>query len=413
MEDADALQKMRSKAWEHFLELGLPKRKDEVYRYVPLRKLFAEKYTLSQATKLTSSEIETHILPECSQSVLVFVNGHFTPELSRIEALPKRMSAIHMTEAMRTYGSFLNNQSARTLKEETDPFATVNGALQRDGLFVYLPPKTIVDVPLQILHMITAGNTPMLIMPKVQLFAGSQSQISLVSTSANLSQKKYTFNAVIDFALEEDVHAHYTQIAIDPINDTWNFEALRATLKRNSTLKTIAANNGAATIRNDYRIALEGENAEALLNGISILKDKREAHTHVYMEHKAPYCRSLQLFKGVLNDFSSSSFEGKIIVRQAAQKTEAFQLNNNLLLSDHASANSKPNLEIFADDVKASHGSTVGQLDKEQIFYMKTRGFNEEVAKNLLVCSYCQEIIDQITIPSLKEKLYQYVKGYL
>jgi Fe-S cluster assembly protein SufD len=131
------------------------------------------------------------------------------------------------------------------------------------------------------------------------------------------------------------------------------------------------------------------------------------------MEHKAPHCRSLQLFKTALNDFSSSSFEGKIIVRQAAQKTEAFQLNNNLLLSDHSSANSKPNLEIFADDVKASHGSTVGQLDKEQVFYMKTRGFNEETAKNLLVYSYCQEVIDQISIPSLKESLCNYVKGYL
>jgi len=413
MEEADALQKMRSKSWEHFLELGLPKRKDEVYRYVPLKKLFAEKFILSQSSKITSSDVEAHILPECSQSVLIFVNGHFNPELSRIEALPKRMSAMHMAEAMRTYGSFLNSQSARTLKEETDPFATVNGALQRDGLFIYLPPKTIVDVPVQILHVIIAGDAPMLMMPKVQLFAGSQSQISLVSTCANLSQKKYTFNAVIDFALEEDAHVTYTQIAIDPSNDIWNFEALRATLKRNSTLKTIAVNDGATTIRNDYRIALEGENAEALLNGVSILKGKREAHTHVYMEHKAPHCRSLQLFKSSLNDFSSSSFEGKIIVRQAAQKTEAFQLNNNLLLSDHASANSKPNLEIFADDVKASHGSTVGQLDKEQIFYMKTRGFNEDVAKNLLVYSYCQEIIDQITIPSLKESLCKYVRGYL
>lgn len=413
MEEADALQKMRSKAWEHFLEIGLPKRKDEVYRYVPLRKLFAERYILSQMSEVSATDIEVHILPECAQSLLVFVNGHFHAGLSRTEALPKRMSAMSMTEAMRTYGSFLNNQSARTLKEETDPFATVNGALQRDGLFVYLPPKTIVDVPVQVLHVIVPGETPMLIMPKLQLFAGNQSQISLISTCADLSQTKYSINAVLDLALEEDAHVNYTQIAIGSRDDVWNFEALRATLKRNSTLKTIAVNDGAATIRNDYRVALEGENSEALLNGVSILKGKREAHTHVYMEHKAPHCRSLQLFKGALNDFSSSSFEGKIIVRQAAQKTEAFQLNNNLLLSDHASANSKPNLEIFADDVKASHGSTVGQLDKEQIFYMKTRGFSEEVAKNLLVYSYCQEVIDQISVPSLKSSLCEYVRRSL
>lgn len=413
IEENNALNKMRSKAWEHFLELGLPTRKSDLFHYVPLRKLFARKYVLSQPTEVSSGDLTAHILPECAQSVLVFVNGHFNANLSRTEALPKRMSALSTAEAMRTYGSFLNNQSTKTLKDETDPFAAVNSALQRDGLFIYLPPKTVVEAPVQILHVIDAGDTPMLMMPKVQLFAGTQSQIALVSTCACLSDNKYAINAVTDLALEDDAHVSLTQIALGAGNDIWQFDALRATLKRNSTLKTYAVTDGAATVRHDYRVALEGENAEAQLNGVSLLKGNREAHAHVFMEHRAPYCRSMQLFKGVLNDTSSSSFEGKIVVRQAAQKTEAFQLNNNLLLSDYATANSKPNLEIFADDVKASHGSTVGQLDKEQIFYMKTRGFHEAEAKNLLVYSYCQEVIDQIAIPSLKEKLCEYVRCYL
>jgi Fe-S cluster assembly protein SufD len=165
-------------------------------------------------------------------------------------------------------------------------------------------------------------------------------------------------------------------------------------------------------VRNDYRVVIGGENAEASLNGVWMLGDRNESHMHVIVDHQAPHCRSMQLFKGVLNGNSHSSFEGKILVRQAAQKTEAFQLNNNLLLSDRAHADSKPNLEIFADDVKASHGATVGQLDKEQIFYMKTRGFHEADAKNLLVYGFCEEVIDMIPIPSVHQAMKKYAKSY-
>ncbi len=167
------------------------------------------------------------------------------------------------------------------------------------------------------------------------------------------------------------------------------------------------------TVRTDYHVILAGENAEALLNGVWMLADKREAHIHIFIDHQAPQCRSYQLFKGVLNDFSRSSFEGKIMVRQAAQKTEAFQLNNNLLLNDHAHADSKPNLEIFADDVKASHGATVGQLDIEQLFYMKTRGFPEEEAKNLLIYGFAEQVIQMIPLESLRNSISERVARYI
>lgn len=144
-----------------------------------------------------------------------------------------------------------------------------------------------------------------------------------------------------------------------------------------------------------------------------MLSDKRESHTHIFMEHQAPNCRSYQLFKSVLNDFSRSSFEGKIMVRQAAQKTEAFQLNNNLILNDHAHADSKPNLEIFADDVKASHGATIGQLDGDQLFYMKTRGFSDATAKNLLIYGFCEQVIEMIPLASLREEISAKVRSYL
>jgi Fe-S cluster assembly protein SufD len=409
----DGLQKIRAKAWDHFLELGLPSRREEVYRYIKLRQLFSQSYFLSEPTTIQPEAIASHIYPESRQSVLVFVNGHYRPSLSHVQALPKRVVISTLKDATRAFGAFLNNQWAKGMKEESDPFAAVNAALHRDGLFVYIPPKTVVETPIQILNIVDAKEIAMMILPRVHLFVGTLSQLTLVTTSAFLSGEKFFINHVADMVLEEDAHVHYTQVACHESSEAWHFDSTRATLKRNSSLKTVSVTDGSQTVRHDYRVVLTGENAEALLNGMWMLNEKREAHTHVLMDHQAPYCRSMQLFKGVLDDLSRSSFEGKILVRQPAQKTDAFQLNNNLLLSDRANADSKPNLEIFADDVKASHGATVGQLDKEQIFYLKTRGFSEVEAKNLLVYGYCKEVIDMIPIPSLFKMLSQQVQSYV
>jgi len=413
LNQTDVLQKLRSKAWDHFLEIGLPTRKTEVYRYLRLRNLYARNYVPASPTEVSADQIIPHILPECKQSVLVFVNGHFTPALSRTEGITQRAVVSSLFEAMRTYGSFLNNHWAKSLKEETDSFAAINTALHQDGLFLYLPPKTIIEAPIQILNVIDTQSASMFIMPRLQVFVGAQSQLALVSTQAVLSGENYAINMLSDIAIEDDAHVRYTQEACGSGENIWHFDALRTTLKRNSTFKTFAVTDGAAAVRHDYRVTLTGENAETQLNGVWMLQDKNEAHVHILIDHQAPNCRSMQLFKGVLNDFSRSSFEGKILVRQAAQKTEAFQLNNNILLSDRANADSKPNLEIFADDVKASHGATVGQLDKEQIFYMKTRGFSEAAAKNILVYGFCQEVIDLIQIPSVHTKLCDLAHGYL
>ena len=186
------------------------------------------------------------------------------------------------------------------------------------------------------------------------------------------------------------------------------------TLKRNSIFHAVNYTEGSFTVRNDYRVALTGERGEASLNGVWMLDEKHEARVHVLMDDQAPSCQSNQLFKGVLTDFARlPSFEGKIYVRREAQKTMAYQLNRNLLLSDRANADSKPNLEIFADDVKASHGATVGQLDEEQMFYLRTRGYSQEEARNILVYAYTKEVLDLVRIPTLHQLLLQRAERFL
>jgi Fe-S cluster assembly protein SufD len=409
----DALERTRQKAWQHFLSLGLPSRENEVYRYIKLRHLFSQPYQLAHEKTLTVDQIRPWIYPECCQSVLVFVNGHYMPQLSCLDALPTRVAVSTLQEATQTYGAFLNNYWTKTLKDETDAFAALNAALHRKGVFLYLPPKTIVEAPLQILHVVDHDDQLQMLMPRLQVFVGTQSDIRLISTQKNLATIGYFVNQVTEFVLDEGAHVHYTQVLCDEYPQAWHLDAVRATLKRDSLFKTVCVTQGSMTVRTDYKIILAGENAEARLNGVWMLADKREAHAHVFVDHQAPFCRSNQLFKGVLTDFSRSSFEGKIMVRQAAQKTEAFQLNHNLLLNDHAHADSKPNLEIFADDVKASHGATVGQLDLEQLFYMKTRGFTDEAAKNLLIYGFCEQVIEMINPLSLRKEISERARHYL
>lgn len=409
----DSLERIRQKAWQQFISLGLPSKQTEVYRYIKLRHLFSQSFDLANEKTLSAEQIQEWIYPECHQSVIVFVNGHYSPQLSNLNALPTKVVISSLQEAMQTYGTFLNNYWTKSLKEESDAFVALNAALHNQGVFLYLPAKTIVERAIQILHVIDQDNQLQMLLPRLQVFVGSHCEVRLINTQKNIASSGYFVNQVSEFVIDEGAHVHYTQVLCDEHPQAWHFDALRATLKQDSILKTVCVTEGSTTVRTDYKIALTGENAEALLNGVCMLSDKREAHSHVFMEHQAPLCRSYQLFKTVLNDFSRSSFEGKIMVRQAAQKTEAFQLNNNLILHDYAHADSKPNLEIFADDVKASHGATVGQLDPDQLFYMKTRGFSDAEAKNLLIYGFCEQVIEMIPLSSLREEVSDKVRKYL
>jgi len=408
--------KIQLKAWDHFRGLKLPNRKTESFRYVPLRKLFEKELTKAPVVEIDRNVVTSFCLPECTGSVIVLVNGRYSKELSQLENLPSRIVVASLDEAYATYSTFLNNHFNKTLKEECDPFVSLNTSITEEGVFIYLPPKTVVEKPIQILHLIdTKDDTKdqsLLLNSLIQVFVGSESEVEFVSSKKTLSGRDYFLNDVSDFAIDENAHVRYNQILNHSSDSIWHFDATRALLKKNSRFDVFAVTNGSQTVRTDYKVTLAGENSESALNGLWMLEDNHQFHTHILMDHQAPSCRSRQLFKGVLDDFSKSSFEGKILVRQAAQKTDAFQLNSNLALSEEINAYSKPNLEIFADDVKASHGATFGQIDREQLFCLKSRGISDFEAKNLLVKGFCKEIVDLIKLPSLQKILNDQVSNY-
>lgn len=213
----------------------------------------------------------------------------------------------------------------------------------------------------------------------------------------------------IEISLEESAQLDLLNL-VDGVG-SWRFDTVRAVLKKSARFESLNLNFGIRRVRQSHRVWLKGENSQAELSGLWMLEKNQQGHTHTSIEHLAPHTRSMQHFRGVLNDYSQLSFIGKIRVEPQAQKTEAYQLNHNLILSQGACVNTKPNLEISADDVKASHGATVSQLDDNQLFYLSTRGMDRDAAKQLLIAGFCRQVIDKIPYPSVLKHCHQHMKA--
>lgn len=358
LDPKDPLMAIRQKGWNRFEEIGLPRPKQEAFQYLTKKLVFpklAERKTIA-----------------ISPAGLVFVDGFF--ERGQV---PAPLVCLPLDQAMRSYGLFLQSRLTKLFKEETDPFAALNGAFQGRGAFLYIPPKCKAA-----LHLSQIFISDELASPRVHIYLGRGAQLQLTQSSEG---KSGFCNNALDFVLDEGAQLTFHD------RMEGDFQAIRATLKRDAKLKAVLLGHH---LRVSIQVQLAEENAEVELFGLCRLEKETQSHIHASVEHIAPHTRSRQHFKSVLKDQSRFSFEGKIHVHPAAQKTEAYQLNNNLVLSDEASANAKPNLEIFADDVKASHGATVGQLDEEQLFYLRSRGLCLSQAKEWLIDGFCREILD-------------------
>jgi Fe-S cluster assembly protein SufD len=393
---------LQTQSWERFLELGLPDRSSESYKYIRLRDLYSKRYV----TELTQSDSQANfhslIYPECTDALIVFCNGIYQPSLSCFKKLPKGVQILPLSQGLKLYRNFL---APRFFQKEKNPFCLLNGAFFQEGVFIYVSPKVQCSVPIQILNIQSPTDKALFSVPRLHLFAGKESGLNLYFHQEAFCEDFWS-NQVYDFSLAEGANVSVTLFAQAGEN-AWNFDTIKATLKEGSNFSSLSFTTGAKTHRQEYVVALQGENSEASLSGVCHLNSRKQCHVNVLMEHEYPSCHSLQKFKGILRDFSRSSFEGKIFVHEKAQKTQAYQRNNHLILSEHAFAYSKPNLEIFADDVKASHGATFGKLNEEELFYLKSRGLSHKQASGLLISGFIKEITDQIPLEALQQKISQ------
>lgn len=385
----------KEKAWQKYRELGLPHKKQKLWKHVPIHQWYLNTYTplLKNAFLPSKQEILPHILKESLSSYIVFVNGIFEPSLGNLKELESvSVAPLHTHHA---YSSYLNHRMNAIIQEEKNSFSALNAALFQEGSLIYLPPNVVVKSPIQILDITYLPSNHTLCLPRIHLYASKNSSATICYTSVQVGESFIFSNQVVDLFVEEGANIYWYDLQ-KGTDHSFGLTSTKVIVEANASVRIVNMTPNHQIDFHDYQILLKGMYSQAHLYGACHLHQNKQAHTHVFMEHKAPHTQSIQLFKSALEDKSQSSFEGKIYVHPEAQKTDAFQLNNNLLLSEEAVAISKPNLEILADDVKASHGSTTGKPNDQIQFYLKTRGlFSEEVDK-LLVQGFIQEVKDYI-----------------
>lgn len=394
LEEIAASNPHHHEAFELFLTMGLPTKGKEEYSYYPLSTLYSHEVKLAKEDTLSHEKICSFVEPSSLDSYLVFVNGRYHENLSNISGIDDKIVVLPLDVASTRYSSFLNNRIEKNIEKEKDPFALLNYGLGSSGVFIYVPPQVLCEKKIHCLYFTTPQEEMGIAFPRIHIFVGKHSSVHCIRSHIDLGETPQILSAVIDVALEERGECRLSLCAHS--EKGWFFEAVRSTLKRGSQFKTASLNTGSLSSREDYHVQLLEEGSEASLKGLGYYKGNKKGHVHVRIDHEAENCTSRQLFKNVLFDQSRSSFAGKITVIPIAQRTNAYQLNQNLLLGEHALCYSKPNLEIFADDVKASHGSTTGQLDSKELFYLMARGLSKDEAKTLLIKGFCAEILEEI-----------------
>jgi len=394
-----ALLRLHEAALGRFETLGFPHSKHEMYTFVNTKKLVAAPFAISNtSTSIPEDVIESHIFSGCENSCLVFANGVYNPSLSKLQAIESSVKISSMSEKDDL------DQVIASLENENDVFACLANAFCADTMVVEISDKAKVSVPIQVLFISTGDvSAPVMHSSRLIWKVGKLAELKVIEKYVGV-QAGYFNNAVQDWMISEGAGVVLTQVQADPF-DAWNFSKTRVYQKRNSRFHSTNSSAGSALVRHHFEARLEEEGAELILNGVSVLGGKEQVHNFVRIHHEAPQCVSHQHFKNVINDEGRSSFDGTVIVNQGAQLTNSNQLINNLMLSNNCHADNKPNLMIFADDVKCTHGATIGQIDDEQMFYLQTRGLSEKFAKELLTRGFAESIIQTIEFPEVVNEL--------
>ena len=394
-----ALEELQEAALNRFELLGFPHSKHEMYTFVNTKELVATSFSLPDGVASVSEDfVAGHIYPDCERQCLVFVDGVFDRGLSRFEGVSTNL--VPLSEAYQELKNYLSDMA----ENENDVFASLSTAFCGEGLVFKVDDNTQISGTVQVLFVSTGRSAgPVMHAPRLVWQLGKLSEVKVIEKFVG-TEGGYFINSVQDWLLAEGAGVSFTQVQADSF-ESWHFSKIRVHLNRNARFYSSNASSGTQLARHHYEIWLKEEGSELRLNGVSVLDDKEQVHNFIRIHHEAPQCISHQHFKNVVNGHARSSFDGTVIVNPGAQLTSSGQLINNLMLSDDCHANNKPNLMIFADDVKCTHGVTIGQIDEDQWFYLQTRGLSAKAAKELLTRSFAQSIIQTIEFPEVVEEL--------
>lgn len=390
-----------------FAELGFPTPKDEDWRFTnvaPIARLPFKPILDYAAGAVTAKLVNRFHFSGIKSSRLVFVNGHYSKELSSILPQKEGVRISSLASTLTVDGDGIQKHLARYARTDQSAFAALNAAFFTDGAFVYVPAGKAVEEPLHLLFISTSAEIGATAHPRNLIVTERGAQLTLIESYVSTVDGPYFTNAVSEFVLGDSARVEHCKFQ-DESQSAFHMATIQMQLQSNCNFISHSIATGAKLSRNNINTVLAGEGIECILNGLYLTKDDQLADHHMIVEHAKPYCNSHEYYNGILDDRSKGVFHGRILVQQEAQKTDAKQTNKNLLLADTATIDTKPQLEIYADDVKCTHGATVGQLDEDSIFYLRARGIGVETARRMLIHAFAGEIIDRIRCEPVREEL--------
>jgi Fe-S cluster assembly protein SufD len=399
------LQDLRAAGAERFAALGFPTTREEEWRFTSVAPIASGEFRMAPPRRLHERDLERYLYAADAAHRVVVVNGRFSPDLSRTEGLPKGVRIGSLAEALAERPEGLSAYLGRLAAMDARAFVALNTALVDDGAFVHVPAGVVVEEPIQLLFVSEAGEgAPAMTHPRTLIVVGDHSQVRIAETYVGVPGQEYFTNAVTEVFVADEAHIDHYKVQ-EESGAAFHVGAMDVRLGRSSTFSSHSFSLGGRLVRNDANAALDGEGAECTLNGLYLADGDRLVDNHTMIDHAKPHCPSHEVYKGILGGRARAIFNGKIVVRQDAQKTNAKQTNRALLLSDDASINTKPQLEIFADDVKCTHGAAIGQLDEDALFYLRARGLTFFEARDMLIHAFAGEILDRVRIEPLRHAL--------
>ncbi|MFL5312876.1 MAG: Fe-S cluster assembly protein SufD [Myxococcales bacterium] len=401
------LRLLREASFARFAKLGLPTTQDEEWKYTSLAPLAQLRF--ERAAETTVRDVDRWTIADVAAR-LVFVNGRYRPELS--SRAPGGAFAGSLAVALAEHPELVESELGRHADGQRDALTALNTAFIEDGAFVHLPAGAVLHAPIHLLYLSTAPGKPTLSQPRNLIVAGANSQAAVVETYAGPGDEVYFTNAVTEVVLGENAGLDHYKLQEESAR-AFHVAATQVRCGRGSRFTSHSLALGAALARNEMRALFASEGGECTLNGLYMATGKQHLDNRTVIDHKSPRCTSRELYKGVLDGQSRGVFSGRVLVRQDAQKTDARQTNKNLLLSDDAVVDTKPQLEIFANDVKCAHGAAVGQLDETALFYLRTRGIGEEAARSLLTYAFASEMVNLVPLGPLRARVRDLVTSKL
>jgi len=401
------LSPLRQAGIKRFAELGFPTLHDEDWRFTnvaPLVRLPLKPMSETTDDATTKTALEKYIFAKLGGPRLVFVNGLFNSRLSSIGNLPAGVSVSSLAAMLASDAATVEKRINHYARTDDSAFAALNQAFFRDGGFVRIEAGRNIDEPIQLVFVSTANHDGETIQPRNLIIAEANSRATVIESYLAASEAAYFTNAVTEIVAGDNAVLEHVKFQ-DEAADAFHLATIAGEFGRASNVRLHSFALGAKLSRNNIRSKLAGEGLECVLNGLYLTRGEQLADHHMIVEHAQPHCASHEYFNGILDDRSRGVFHGRIYVHPAAQKTDAKQTNKNLLLSDDATADTKPQLEIYADDVKCTHGATVGQLNEESIFYLRSRGIPENTARRMLIHAFAGEIIERVNCGPVREQL--------